>query len=109
MDRASAKRKAGTFAEPRGKGPRGMNSGAKPCHERPGPTKRGESKARAKVGASTASGVQALRGTTFLVTSMTREPRPQLMRGRMTAATTRWARTWIQFLPSPPPLYSGAV
>ena len=51
----------------------------------------------------------AVRGATFFVTSMTTELTPQLMRGKTTAPTTRWATTWNQFLPSPPPLYSGAV
>jgi hypothetical protein len=34
---------------------------------------------------------------------------PQLTSGKPTAPITRWATTWSQFLPSPPPLYSGAV
>ena len=57
----------------------------------------------------TAAAAQAARGATFLVTSMTRELTPQLRRGRKTTAMTRWAKTCSQFLPSPPPLYSGAV
>ena len=52
---------------------------------------------------------QAGRGATFLVTSRISEPIAQLTSGRMTIPSKRWAPTWSQVLPSPPPLYSGTV
>jgi hypothetical protein len=67
------------------------------------------SQAHGEATAGTSGLPQAALGATFLVTRRTSELIAQLTSGSTTAAITKCAKTCSQFLPSPPPLYSGAV